>query len=454
VKDPHGAPIAGARLRPSGSADAQGRWETEQDGTASFAFPATGLRETRFLVQATGFAPATSPPFTPKARESIQVNVVLDPGHRVTGRAQWKNGEPAATAIYALDPAANLEEVLPHLYGKPHHSQVPAPFALALTQADGSFELRVPAGAPQQLVGPRMAAGTPAILAIRADARDVTFVFPEDRPAPPPGGAVEGTVVEEGTGAPVIRFAAKLVAQDTERGARRVGPGRFRASSIPPGRWRLKVIPDDRAPVEQDVEVVDGKIESVVMKVSSGVTLKGRVVPIGSLRLDGGFLTLTPRGSKDEHLGRIRADGTFEITGLRPGSYSARFLPWDPMGAQGVWVLDDPSDVELAAASVQEREFRVTKGGTLYVHVRSGSVIDLWRRKDTLTGDEKAAFAKSLFEIRDSSGRVVASATGFSQNSFSLKLGTYEVLVDVPGAKPRKERVVLDQDEVTVPFDF
>jgi hypothetical protein len=459
VQDEAGRPVSGAMLRqPPDFPHRGGSSVTDGNGRASFAMDANPVyrHEWRVLVQATGFAPQMSPPFVPLSGEPASVKVTLERGHRLTGRTTWTDGRPAAgVRVAAIEPRYEPEAVLVWLYGKqPHQARELVPFALVLSQLDGSFDLRVAPRTEQRLLA-QTGSRPPAAVVVPADATDVTIIVGDPPPLSDESGVIEGVVMDTGSQTAVLQFEVKVQSGEKLLGGRRVGPGRFRCTGVPPGTTKVKVIAAGYPPIEQDVAVEAGKTASVSFALSSGVTLRGRVIMAGDVRLEGSFLVLVRGGVTDETHARVKADGSYELAGLAAGAYTAKFVEWDPMErADHEWVPEDSAGFDLGANPQQTRDFRFVKGGSLSIHMRWGRVRELLARRDSLTPAEKELLDAVTVEVRDSSGRLVRSSKYLQSATFSLPFGSYDVRVSVPGSAPRTERALVASRQVPLSFDL
>jgi protocatechuate 3,4-dioxygenase beta subunit len=459
VQDEAGHPVSGAMLRhPPDFPHRGGSSVTDASGRALFAMDANPVfrHDWRLLVQATGFAPRMSPPFVPQSGETVSVKVTLERGHRLSGRTTWTDGRPApGVRVAAIEPQYEPEAVLVSLYGKqPHQARELVPYALVLSQLDGSFELRVAPRTAQRILA-QTGSRPPAAVVVPAEATDVTIVVGEPPPMADERGTIEGTVMDSGSQTPLLQFEVKVQSGEKLLGGRRVGPGRFRSTDVPPGTTKVTVIAAGYPPVEREVAVDAGNTTSVSFALSSGVTLRGQVITAGEARMEGSFLVLTRPGMTDETHTRVKADASYELNGLAAGAYGVRFVEWDPLErADHEWVPENPAAFNLGTTPRQTHDFRFVKGGSLSIHMRSGRVRELLARRDNLTPAEKELLDAVTVEVRDASGRLVRSGKYLQSATFSLPFGSYDVQVSVPGSAPRTQRALVASRRLPLSFDL
>src|SRR5436309_2753903 len=152
--------------------------------------------------------------------------------------------------------------------------------------------------------------------------------------------------------------------------------GIFKLKGIPPGSYVI-VAYEEREGVmtgqaRQKVEIGGESIESLTISLGSGATFQGRVTVSGpgSLTSDRISVALFPV-DEDEQLGghgRVKKDGTFEITSVKDGNYAIRL--W---GLEHDWYV---KSVRLGADDILEKGLQLEKGasgGRLEVVVSSAS---------------------------------------------------------------------------------
>jgi hypothetical protein len=161
-----------------------------------------------------------------------------------------------------------------------------------------------------------------------------------------------------------------------ERQATTDEKGKFRLRGIPPGSYVIVAyqrsennVYESRA--RQKVDVGREGIESLTVSLGGGASFQGRVTvtDLGPVTLDRIVLSLSPIDEDEESsgYGRVKKDGTFEMTSVRDGNYAISV--W---GLEGDWYV---KSVRLGASDLLENGLQVEKGsgGRLEVVVRSDS---------------------------------------------------------------------------------
>ncbi len=152
--------------------------------------------------------------------------------------------------------------------------------------------------------------------------------------------------------------------------------GIFKLKGIPPGSYVI-IAYEEREGVmtgqaRQKVEIGGESIESLTISLGGGSTFQGRVTVSGPGSLTSGRISvaLSPV-DEDEQLGghgRVKKDGTFEVTSVKDGNY-----------AMGLWGLEHDwyvKSVRLGADDILEKGLQVEKGvsgGRLEIVVSSAS---------------------------------------------------------------------------------
>src|SRR5436309_2363504 len=183
----------------------------------------------------------------------------------------------------------------------------------------------------------------------------------------PGGPAKNALVILEQPG--VDDFGSSRQSRTDEKGI-------FKLKGIPPGSYVI-VAYEEREGVmtgkaRQKVEIGGESIESLTISLGSGATFQGRVTVSGpgSLTSDRISVALFPV-DEDEQLGghgRVKKDGTFEITSVKDGNYAIRL--W---GLEHDWYV---KSVRLGADDILEKGLQLEKGasgGRLEVVVSSAS---------------------------------------------------------------------------------
>src|SRR5437016_5058470 len=152
--------------------------------------------------------------------------------------------------------------------------------------------------------------------------------------------------------------------------------GIFKLKGIPPGSCVI-IAYEEREGVmtgqaRKQVEIGGESIESLTISLGGGSTFQGRVTVSGPGSLTSGRISvaLSPV-DEDEQLGghgRVKKDGTFEVTSVKDGNYAIRL--W---GLEHDWYV---KSVRLGADDILEKGLQVEKGasgGRLEIVVSSAS---------------------------------------------------------------------------------
>lgn len=170
------------------------------------------------------------------------------------------------------------------------------------------------------------------------------------------GYAVTGRVVDADTGKPVanVEVAHGAVAKDNRIGAwgisdnRTNAAGEFRIDGLTPGRYAAFVTSEEENDTYSDpaqFEVTSEDVKGIEVKVRRGASISGIAALEGANDADAiarlSSLQLHASGAKSEGLvaprittSRIAADGSFRVTGLKPGKIMLRLggMPNDRKG--------------------------------------------------------------------------------------------------------------------------
>ena len=154
--------------------------------------------------------------------------------------------------------------------------------------------------------------------------------------------------------------------------------GTFRLKGIPPGSYVIMVYQQSEgedvyeANGRQKVEVGAENIESLTILVGVGTTFQGRIIVAGGdlVTLDRVRVALTPAEEEVDFggHGRVKKDGTFQITSVKDGDY-----------AIGVWGLEHDwfvRSARMGPTDLLEKGLQVEKGaasGRLEIVVSSAS---------------------------------------------------------------------------------
>lgn len=345
----------------------------------------------------------------PGPGESLStLEIVLRPGHRITGRVVDPAGRPVAGAQVRPEPPRGSSEV----YGGEE----------ARTGSDGSFELR---DLRAQQIDVRVYAEGLAMLQQSIRAGDDTTLRLEA-----PGG-IAGLVVDGATGAPLDSFVVRLLPSRREARDRplngygidwaRSGKS-FRGTA---GVWSTSSEKLDIGAVI-DVEVsasgyASTLVERVVVssnpvpselriELRDGVTLRGYVVdaatgvPLASARVR----RFTP--GDDRSGARYRADEGCVTRTDAAGSFRLERVPFGTMylivdETERPLAIDGPFDVTPPSSTV-ERTIAVTSGGQIVGRFLDGAGQPLSQQRVTLSALETPGDERPTYRARtDADGR-------------------------------------------------
>ena len=228
--------------------------------------------------------------------------------------------------------------------------------------------------------------------------------------------------------------------------------GNFRLKGIPPGSYVLVAYQGMRSnkprSARQKLEVGNDNIDSVTLALGAGMNFSGRVTVagLGSVRKDRIFIRLLPIGEGESwgNGGDVKKDGTFEITGVKEGSYAVSVR-----GSEEGWYT---KSVRLGSDDVLANGLQVEKGssgGTLEIVVSTGTAL----LEGSVTEDDKPAIGARIRLNPDPQtpyNRVRSRAASADQNGhFSLQIapGKYQV---VARSRGRNGQAVATSDPRTV----
>jgi protocatechuate 3,4-dioxygenase beta subunit len=164
---------------------------------------------------------------------------------------------------------------------------------------------------------------------------------------------ISGRIVIESSGEPCTAnpYVVLTAGHDGRAVALPDASGVLRAPAMP-GTYHVEVSCDHHlalAPYD-DIVVVDRDVADQVWKVSVGATVTGRVTntlgaPVADVRVYSAEVGAADRSHSSEDRTTTAADGSFTLTGLRPGRQEVRVLPphrWTTTGFEAV--VDVPAD--------------------------------------------------------------------------------------------------------------
>jgi carboxypeptidase family protein len=279
---------------------------------------------------------ATSP-----AGDAATQAAAARPHHTLTGTVRTYDGRALPGAVVRAEPVA----VFPH---------APDPRTPSETTADAAGAFALPsleAGDWALSVSAEGAIGTYAATVRVPERERFDVVLPR-------GSAVEGTVIDETTRAPVGGARVRLSGHRTWIGeARTSADGRFAMAVYddPSGdRWRIDAAGYATAPAESSRGEFDARVlgrHEVTLVAQRGQTLTGRVVGDGG-PIAGARVTLQPGGGPDDpsdvRAATTDADGRYQVEHLVDGRLQLGF--WICAEAAG-WVQKDEPDPDVAGPS-------------------------------------------------------------------------------------------------------
>jgi len=471
VVDEHDRPVPDAHL---GFSAAVMSFRTDADGRARvewyYVVPASvGLPPQHLVVRADGFAMAS--PRVALAREAgdvaEEVVVRLRRGHGLAGVVTPEGGPlPEGTRVYVGDGRLTPAQAFPWAFRDHAPSPVPEDslqeYGSVAAGPDGAFEFSgLPDGPYHVLVfwQPRSSnpVETPApLLSLRsdvpADARDANVVFH----VPPVVLArdIDLHVVDADTGEPALRPWGELVTAglSTAPGAhhaygRRFAPGILRFPGVVAGRYLFYGGAEGYVTTKVDPVVVEATegVPLPVVKVRHGARIVGKVtVPDGGPLK--GQVMIEPY---DSNVGKVvvtaDANGAFEAAGLPPGKY--RVTAVSGVVPEFASYAGDPvSLVDVAADSTEIRlDGAWVVAGTVSVVAKGARFVGA-SPQGLLTPAQVADLKDVVFDVADSSGRVVQHRSGFSTSDVRIEFagrlppGTYLARLSVPGEPVRERR--------------
>ena len=186
-----------------------------------------------------------------------------------------------------------------------------------------------------------------------------------------PAVTVRGRVLVSGDAEPCTDGWVELEEKEVQRWSRsdRTDPdGSVELTGLLPGTYEVKVNCDGYVSQEEyaDVVVSDQPLNDVVWEVDPGRAIRGRVVdatgePVTEARVRARSVGGDPRAQRSFGWSReLEADGSFELTGLLPGSYEVKAEPYD--GHR----IEVEQTVEVSAdADTEDVVLELPAGGTI-----------------------------------------------------------------------------------------
>jgi protocatechuate 3,4-dioxygenase beta subunit len=142
-------------------------------------------------------------------------------------------------------------------------------------------------------------------------------------------GEIEGIVQDAATHAPVQQVSVQLTREGDEspRSTATDEQGRFRFRRLEPGDWMLVARAHGYTrPPGSRVTVPDGKLSGVLLPISRGLTLQGRVIDAGGGPVAGVRVRARAEGAEDLRAGQTTPDGRYRFaTCLSQAVYRVSF---------------------------------------------------------------------------------------------------------------------------------
>jgi RNA polymerase sigma factor (sigma-70 family) len=461
VVDPIGRPVWGATasLHP---------WRvestTDRCGRLRFAFTyeRAGIppRPQQLVIRARGWAPATTPEFTPSKAAPPEITVTLGAPHRVSGRCRRADGSPVADAAITVTNGSLSREAISEV-ARTELNGVAAPVGTPLvgygrvrTRADGTFTVEDLPDGPCW-VSASIADASASTGPASTDATDVLVVL-RDAPAaaaaaPTPGATLDATVVDAATHVPLTNASITLRADDggefaTEAPWEERGFTLHRWTGLHDGAWRIDASAAGYLATRQVVSVRCGSADAVEVGLSRGTTVRGTLTtPAGFNAWDAyvGLVSVDDANVRGGAAVRPDADGRFAISGVPPGRWRAIVL----RANSPLSVVCTAGDFEVEVAEGSPRDLaldvRAVLGGSLGV---------------AFLRDGKYVTAVVRAEVRDDRGRVVATMSpdaAIGGASFELPAGSYVVAVTPSrGIEQTQRATVVQGAHATAKFEL
>lgn len=387
------------------------------DGSGEFALDDVPPGPLRLRVVAEGWKPKELEDLEVGPGESIRdLEIVLERGAAVAGRVLDAQGRPAGEAFLAiLDPGVRTN-------------------ISARADGDGRYRLEgVEPGLRQVEVRWRDRRLTRELeVAPGENALDLRF----ER-----GTQVSGRVIDS-AGSPVAGAQVALVAPgagpmgmaaSTETGA----DGAFRLADVLDGSYRLRAEAQGyaRSVSDQTVEVTGAPVSGLEVQLSSGATLRGRLIGLEAKEAAGAQVSALLRTKGLLTAGLVRPDGSYEIPGLVPG----RWLVTAVAGGSG---RTAEAPIEIAGGATEELLDLELKGGLRL----TGTVLR--------AGQPVAGIHVSVRPLEAESGAMAATDHEGRFELTGLDPGPYKVSVAVANGSTQTETITLAaDDEIRIEID-
>ncbi|MDQ3815244.1 MAG: carboxypeptidase regulatory-like domain-containing protein, partial [Armatimonadota bacterium] len=262
--------------------------------------------------------------------------LIARPSAVITGKVVYEDGKPA-TGIEVLA-----------------QGQARGGWGSAITGADGSYRLTsLPSGAYNVMVGEQpeafVAAALEGVMAREGETKQVPDLVLT------PGGMIEGTVVDAGTGKPLPdtgvgsygphrpRSGAAIINAYTDKEGRyklRVAPGESYLYIYDPPQGYLRPEDQNRQEPGSNITVEKGQTKTLDFRLHPALTLTGTAVdtegkPVAGAKIRIGSPWQGTSATTDE-------TGKFTISNLKPGEAT--------LSARGEWQVVQPAQLKLPVA--------------------------------------------------------------------------------------------------------
>lgn len=478
VTDPGGAPVADAAVSlyvapPEGATEKVShhlRIRTDADGRFAFTAVPAG-RITTIQAAAEGFLPKrdrvtgeASPEHMITAGATTTLSIVLERGGVVTGRVRALDADtPIAGAVVQLVPQGRnnvqfrTEPATTDADGAYRIEQVPAGTYVALAEATDCYLPHLATGTDTMVAPGAQQAPADLLVVVQGQGEPVTRDLRLGR-----GFAVHGVVVDAGgkgvAGAEVHARGYGLAQLGWRWGIRSQmdgalatsgADGAFTVRGLPPRTdWVLYARKEGLvAKFTQPFALVAGaKAPEVTLELATGATIRGRVEGLAAgerPKAQVGYWGTGQERSAKAHGHPVAEDGTFEITGVPPGSWTVHLFAGGRQASQ------------VAVNGIEAGEVREDVVITIAESVEvAGVVVDSDGRPVaglSLTLGSLGTGGGWAHGSTDQDGRfkIVGAAAGRAQ--FSTHIAGRQVQIGSPFTAPATDlRLVYDKPKVVV----
>jgi len=259
-----------------------------------------------------------------------------------------------------------------------------------------------------------------------------------------PGAVIVGRVLTP-DGRPAVGAEVGIVSDQPEMvrfsGTPTDGDGRFRLEGVAPGRASVEASHERYVRAVRDVDAKPG-VNTVELQLEGGTEVRGVVVDAAGAPVPGAWVHLSQRGSDwGFHDATSGADGSFTLTGVSEGDYSAT------AGRAGYAAAGDPTAVSVRGEPVGDVRIKLDRGAILRgkitgLDAASFSKVDvravLPGMESMTTGSVDAEGNYRLEDLSAGSWRVVASlrSTGEqARGEVAIEPGSTEAQLDLEFGK-------------------